>query len=197
MKNSRNILLFLFSIIITNLAFADEEQDRETLKNYLSTFESALNNNEINKIIPLLAEEVVITFVNAETVRGVPEVIKYHEKTLGSSSALLKDYSTKATISAPARFYQNIAIATGTALDTYTLANGDVIEMETIWSVTLSKDETQNKWKIAQLHFSANPFDNPVMQAINNKLLLVGVICAVVGLILGLLIGRLRKKHIA
>ena len=195
MKIFGNILFFLFSIITVNLALADEEQDRETLKTYLSTFESALNNNGIDKIVPLLKEDIVVTFVNAEVARGVPEVIEYHEKTLGSSNALLKGYSTKATISAPARFYQNTAIATGTALDTYTLANGDVIKMGTIWSVTLAKDETTSEWKIAQLHFSANPFDNPVMQAINNKLIIIGVICALIGLFLGLLIGRFRKKN--
>ena len=197
MKIFGNILLFLFSIITTNLAFADEAQDRETLKTYLSTFESALNNNEIDKIVPLLDKDVVITFVNAEVARGVPEIIKYHEKTLGSSNALLKNYSTKAAISAPARFYQNTAISTGTARDTYSLANGDVIEMGTIWSVTLAKDETDSEWKIAQLHFSANPFDNPVMQAINNKLILIALICAVIGLFLGFLIGRLRKKNVS
>jgi len=195
MKALGIILLLLVPLLAPKLAFADEEQDRETLKNYLSIFEEALNNNEIEKIIPFLDENVVITFVNAEVVTGISEVIEYHKKTLGGSNAILKDYSTKASVSAPARFYQNTVIANGITKDSYTFVNGDVIEMESTWSVTLAKDQTNNKWKIVQLHFSTNAFDNPIMQAINNKLTLVGVICAVLGLFLGLLVGRFRKKH--
>lgn len=188
------ITLFLFfSIGISSLVNANEE-DRNVFKSYLSTFEKALNNNDIEQILPLMKEDVVVVFVNAEVVTGTAEVKKYHEKILGNSNALLKAYSTKASVSAPARFIGNTAVAHGTALDTYTLANGDVIEMETIWNVALTKDVISNEWKIVQLHFSANPFNNPVMKAINDKIVFVGLFCAIIGLLLGLVIGRFRKK---
>lgn len=202
MKNLSIILFLLLSISVSNIVNANtvnadkdnREQDSKVLKSYLSTFEQALNNNDIKQIIPLLKDDVVIVFVNAEVATGITEVVAYHEKVLGNSNALLKTYSTKAVSSGPARFSNNTAIAHGTALDTYTLANNDVIEMQTVWNVTLVKDDVSNEWKIAQLHFSANPFSNSVMDAIEGKIILVGSICGIIGLLLGLLIRRFRKK---
>ena len=185
-------LLFIFQ---SGLLFSAEDpraEDRKELLSYLTIIEQALNGGGIENIVPLLREDVVVTFINAEVSRGIPAVLEYHGKVLGSSNALLSSYTTKAKVSKPARFFGDIALVDGTTVDTYSFPTGDVVEMDAVWSVTLFKED--NVWKIAQLNFSANPFSNPILAGIESRIVTFSVVGLIVGLVIGLLIGRLRKK---
>ncbi|MCP4876605.1 MAG: nuclear transport factor 2 family protein [Gammaproteobacteria bacterium] len=168
-------------------------EDREQFREYLSTIEAALNEGAIDKISPLLRDDVVVTFVNAEVTRGIPAIRDYYNKLLGASSALLSDYKTKAEVSAPARFFGNIAIADGTSIDTYTFPTGNTMEMPTKWNVTLVREN--DVWKVAQLNFSANPFDNPVLGDIKNRLVTFCIAALALGLVIGGVIGRFTGKR--
>ena len=176
-------------------ALAQEDphaEDRKLFSQYLTTVESALNDGDMDQITPLLRDDVVVTFVNAEVVRGIPAVGAYYDKVLSGSSALLSGYRTEAEVSGPARFYDNTAIADGTSIDTYTFPTGDSIQMDTRWNVTLIRED--DLWKVAQLNFSANPFDNPILGAVQGQLVTFSVIALIVGLIVGVVGGRLSKK---
>jgi hypothetical protein len=49
-------------------------------------------------------------------------------------------------------------------------------------------------WQLAQLNFSASPFDNPIMQGIQNRIILFSVIALLVGWVIGFFVGRRSKK---
>ena len=166
--------------------------DRKLFLQYLDQVETALNEGDIDKIKPLLRDDIVVTFVNAEVTRGVDAIGDYYDKVLGGSNALLSGYQTRAEVSAPARFFGNTAVADGISTDTYTFPTGDTMEMPTRWNATLIRED--DTWKIAQLNFSANPFTNPILGAVQDQLVTFSVVALVVGLLIGIVGGRISKK---
>jgi len=194
----KRIIVLITALALAPLfapALAQEDPhagDRKLFLQYLATVESALNEGDMERIKPLLRDDVVVTFVNAEVTRGIPAIGAYYDKVLSGSNALLSGYRTEAEVSGPARFYGDTAIADGTSIDTYTFPTGDSMQMDTRWNVTLIRED--DLWKVAQLNFSANPFDNPILGAVQGQLVTFSVIALIVGLIVGVVGGRLSKK---
>ena len=163
--------LVLLTLSGSAQAVPDEnrEADRAALRDRLATIESALNDKAFEQVIPLLGEDSVLIFLNAEVARGVEQARAYFDKTLGSSNPILSDYTTKAVVAAPARFIGDIAIADGSTQDTFVFANGSDMVIDTKWTVTLQKQD--DDWKILQLQFSSNLFDNPLVNSAKNNLI--------------------------
>jgi len=171
-------------------AFAQDDSavDRQELLGMLDTVETALNKQQFDTITPLLADDVVAVFLDAEVARGPAAVTAYIDKFLSGDAAILKGYTTTATLGDSARFFGDVAVADGTSTDVFDLADGSQLQIDSVWSVTLSK--TTGSWKIVQMHFSANLFDNPLMAEAQERIVLFLVLAAIVGLIVGFLIGR-------
>ncbi len=196
MKRFPAIVAALSLAALSAPTFAQDDPhaaDRELFLQYLATVEAALNEGDIDKVKPLLRDDVVVTFVNAEVTRGVDAIGEYYDKVLGDSNALLSDYQTRAEVAAPARFFGDTAIADGRSVDTYTFPTGDTMQMDTKWNVTLVRED--DVWKVAQLNFSANPFDNPILGAVQGQLVTFSAIAVVVGLVVGVVAGRISKKR--
>jgi len=166
--------------------------DRAQLLELLDSVELALNEQRFDAITPLLDENVVAVFLDGEVARTPVEVTAYIDKFLGSDSAILKGFNTTADIGDSARFFGDIAIADGTSNDVFDLADGSQLNINSLWSVTL--DKSSGNWKIVQLHFSTNVFDNPIVEAANDRLMMIVAIAAIVALIVGLLLGRRSKR---
>lgn len=175
------------------LADADRDAERAALRNILGSIETALNDKAFDQVLPLLDENAVIVFLNGEVTRGIDQVKAYFDKTLGNSSPILSDYTTKATVGAPARFIGDIAIADGSTQDTFVFANGSDMVVDSRWTVTLRKQG--GAWKILQLQFSSNLFNNPLVNAAKNNLLMFTTVAAVAGIAIGFLMGRRRKVN--
>jgi ketosteroid isomerase-like protein len=141
----------------------------------------------------LLDPEVVVVFLNGEVARGIPQVQAYFDKVLDGSKAILKDYNTQATVGAPARFAGNVAIADGTTKDNFTFADGSEMKVNTFWTVTLAKRD--GDWKVLQLHFSSNFFNNPLVAAVERKLFMFAVIALLVGFAIGYFVKRRRVAN--
>jgi ketosteroid isomerase-like protein len=176
-------------------ALADENRDAEraVLRDKLNFIESALNDKAFDRVVPLLDENAVIVFLNGEVTRGIDQARAYFDKTLGSSNPILSDYTTRAAVGAPARFKGNIAIADGSTQDTFVFANGSDMVVDTKWTVTLGKQGED--WKILQLQFSSNLFDNPLVNSAKNNLVMFSAVAAVAGIAIGFLIGRRRRVN--
>jgi uncharacterized protein (TIGR02246 family) len=169
-----------------------QDQAHSELKVMLGDIEAAINKKDIDALGNMMSPDVVVTFLNGEVARGVPAVRAYFEKTLGGQSAILKDYRTSAQENAPARLLDNVALADGVANDEFIFADGSEMSVTTHWSTVVVKQDGQ--WKVAQLHFSSNIFDNPLVSAAEKSLAMVGGIALVLGLILGFLVGRKTRK---
>jgi len=191
------LLLFFFTGIFlhtTTVLAADEHKaDRAQLLQKLSVVEDAINRKDIDALLPLLDDNVVTIYQNAEVARGVGEVKAYYDKMLGKTDAILKSYSSKASIGAPARFFGDIAVADGRSEDKIVFINGSELVVNTLWSVTLEKQAEE--WKVVQLHFSTNLFDNPLLNVAKKNLWIAASAAAVIALIIGFLFGRRRARH--
>ena len=175
------------------LADENRNAERAVLRDKLNFIESALNDKAFDRVVPLLDENAVIVFLNAEVTRSIDQARAYFDKTLGSSNPILSDYATKAAVGAPARFIGDIAIADGSTQDTFVFANGSDMVVDTKWTVTLGKQGED--WKILQLQFSSNLFDNPLVNSAKNNLVLFTAVAAAAGIAIGFLIGRRRKVN--
>ena len=172
---------------------ADENRDdeRAALRDLLGSIETALNEKSFDRVVPMLDEDVVIVFLNGEVTRGIDQARAYFEKTLGQSNPILSDYTTSATVGAPARFRGNIALADGATRDRFVFATGSAMTVDTRWTVTLEKQGTA--WKVLQLQFSSNLFDNPLVNSAKRNLATFAAIAAVAGIVIGFLMGRRRR----
>ncbi|MES9987782.1 MAG: nuclear transport factor 2 family protein [Candidatus Thiodiazotropha endolucinida] len=187
--------MLAYILCTCNLLAADEPMDaeRDQLLEKLKLVESSLNEKAFERLVPLLDPDVVVIFLNGEVARGIPQVQAYFDKVLDGSKAILKDYRTQATVGAPARFTGNVAIADGTTKDNFTFADGSEMKVNTFWTVTLAKRD--GDWKVLQLHFSSNFFNNPLVAAIEQKMFMFAVIALLVGLAIGYFVKRRRVAN--
>ena len=186
------VLLTLLLIATSVIAQDNEAADRALLLEILDSVELALNEQRFDELTPLLDDDVVAIFLDGEVTRTPAGVTAYIDKFLGGDAPLLKSFTTSADIGDSARFFGDIAVAHGTSKDVFDLADGSQININSLWSVTLSKDS--GNWKIAQLHISTNVFDNPIVAAANERFIIIVTSAVVVGLIIGLLLGRLTGR---
>jgi ketosteroid isomerase-like protein len=194
MKPCLPLLCLCTFLVISTAAFSadDHQADRAQLLETLALVEKAINNQDIDSLIPLLDNNAVLIYQDAQVARGTDEMRAYYQTMLGKTNAILKSYTTKAKVGAPARFYGNIAVADGSSKDTIVFINGSELMIDTRWSVTLVKQA--NQWKVIQLHFSGSLFDNPLLDAAKNKLWIAAIIAGIAGLLLGWFVGWRRKK---
>jgi len=194
----RSILLVLsLMLLVPAIVFAEEmqdghEQDRAYLLDMLTRVEASVNKQQLDSLVSMLDENVVVIYQDAAVIRGVDQMKAYYEKMLGDSNPILKSYTTSAKHSAPARFIGDLAIVDGKSKDKVVFINGSEVQIDIVWTVTLQK--AADGWKVIQLHFSGNMFDNPILAAAKDNLLMVAAGAGVGGLILGGLLGRRRFR---
>ncbi len=186
-------LTILLSVFAAPPLLAEEERsdDRKILLDMLATIEQGLSNSNLDNILPLLDNEVVVTFINSEVTVGPQQTQQYFNKVVGGVNPLLQSYSTKAAVTAPAIFYGDTAVAHGTTQDRYEMMNGSTINVDTNWTTTLVKKNQE--WKVVALHFSANLFDNPFTAKAQSLNWLFAGISAVLTFLVVLIVSRLRK----
>lgn len=185
-------LLLLFFFTLPSHAEDAHEADRQQLRDLMVSVETALNKQDITTLEKMMDNNIIITYQDGSVVRGISESKAYFNKMLGSSNPVLSSYSTKAEVSAPANFYGNIAIADGKAQDHFVFVAGDDLNIETLWTAVLLKEN--DMWKMVRLHFSSSIFDNPLVKATEKNALYLVVVISIISLMLGIGIGRLSKS---
>lgn len=136
-------------------------------------------------------DDASAVFITGERISGLAAMQTYLEKiksTLGEGST----YSVK-LIPDDTYFDGDIAIAEGISEENVKLAGGKEFSYQTRWTATLKK--TDGKWQALRLHVSLNPFDNPVIAyRARMQKWTVGGIAGVGGLLLGMILTKLRRK---
>lgn len=168
------------------------EADRKLLLAVSAEIEGAINDQNVDRMLAQMDDNVTVTWLNAEVSRGKPEVKAYYRRMVGGEQAILKKYLTKAKVSAPARFYGDIAVADGTAADEFYPNARGVFRLDSRWSSTLAKQN--GEWKIVALHLSSNVFTNPLLDEAKAYILYAGIGGLAGGLVLTLLLMRLRRR---
>ncbi len=88
-------------------------------------------------------------------------------------------------------------LAYGKGTEVYTLNDGRVFAMPTRWTSVVVL-ESDGKWRIRSMHIGTDFLDNPLLNAVEGsvKKFAIGaaVIGGLVGLIIGVLVGRRRRS---
>ena len=167
-------------------------EDRQQLRVLLDRLEAAISALDIDAVLKLTQPEVIVTWQNAEVSRGQAQVRAYYDRMIKGGAPIVKRFSTKATLGAPAVFYGDSATAYGTTVDTYDLADGMSFKLNANWSTTIVKAD--GEWKVAALHFSTNLFDNALLDAAKRAAWIAGGAAFLVGLLVGWLLFRRRGR---
>ncbi len=142
--------------------------DRKALLHIFSEIEKGINEQNIDRMVAQMDDKATVIWLNAEASRGHTEIKAYYRRMVGSGEAILKTYTTKAKVAAPARFFGDIAVADGTMVDEFVPIRREAFKLNSNWSVTCAKLDGQ--WKVVHLHLSANVFNNNLLDEVKEMI---------------------------
>lgn len=152
----------------------------------------AMGRGDIEKQLSYLHPNVVVTWHNAEVSRGHEGVREYLTRYLGGSDPFVTKYGVELTVDELSILYGgDTALAWGGGLEHFSLKSGLAFDLQARWSATLVKED--DRWLIANLHVSDDLFENPLTRAAWRTTYWVGGGALLLGLLLGVLLGRRRK----
>lgn len=176
----------------------DSETDLEAIHNELRALKAglveAVNEQDIDKMLSFLAEDVVATWQNSEVFRGHEGVREFFGRVQEASKKTFLGYAVPPTPDDLTILYDNrTGISFGSSTGRYKVA-GMQFEMENRWSATLVKQG--GRWLVASYHVSTNLLDNPVLNAAKSTMIWGIGIAFLAGLVVSLLVVKLlaRKK---
>lgn len=172
---------------------SDVDAIHEELRGLRDRLVAAVNAKDPAAIIADVDDDILFTAMNNEVVHGKDEARAYYEKMLVGSQRIVKDMSLSVEVDDLSTLLADgdVAMAAGSSVAHFDMMVGDSFDVPLRWTATLNR--TDEGWKVAAIHFSANIFDNPVSGGFQTFAYIVGGIMLLIGLILGWLIGRRRR----
>lgn len=188
MKTS--VAMTLAAVLSAGAASAQErEADHVQLRDMLRTVETAVNENKLETLLPLLDDDFALTMLDQTLITSPAELKAYFQRHFEAPGAVLKSVRIQPEADVLTRFLdENTGVNRGTSTDTYTLKSGTQVVLHTRWSGTFRK--VDGRWRIVALHVGANVLDNPLLGFAQRGRQLWGAGGVVVGALLGFLLGR-------
>ncbi len=177
-------------VAVSELSFLSPEVEKEALRELKATYEKAIAEGDLSIIEPHLAEDFTAVMITADEVSDYDGIKAYWKKVkefIGKDGTYTVSIEPDDTI-----FEGNIAIAKGTAKE-HVVRGGKAIDLISKWTAIARKEG--NSWKLVRIQASVDPVNNPIVTALGKtKLWITGGAAAVIGLLIGWLIGK-RKAH--
>jgi uncharacterized protein (TIGR02246 family) len=167
-------------------------EDRRLLRVLMAEAEAGINAQSPDRLVALMSDDVTVIWLNAEVSRGKAEVKAYHQRMVGGPGTILQKYVTKVSLTRPARFHGDIAIADGKAADEFYPHARGPFRLDSNWSSTMAK--TDGQWKIVTLHLSSNVFTNPLLAEAERMVYYAAGGGLLAGLLLMFVVLRLRRR---
>lgn len=201
--NRLGLVLVMMIGIGGNLgAFAAEdnrEADHVALRALREKVATAIDKQDVKALASCFARQFAFTTVDQTVVTSEAELQTYFDRMFRSKDALVTSMKTEPTADILTRFVDaNTGVCYGSTKDTYTMRSGKVVEMNVRWSATLVKEN--GEWKIALAHAGTDFLANPVLDQMTQFTKTVGLVAALGGLLVGLLLGwraGRRRQHAA
>lgn len=155
----------------------------------------AMNENNVDAILSYAHSNVVFTTMNGDVARGHQSIRDYYAKMMTGPNKVVEKVTVSFLADDLTLLYQadTVGVCYGKTQDTYVLADGTKMNISARWTSTLVKEN--GKWLVAAFHYSTNMFDNPVLDRLKKLLPALGIGGAVIGLLLGVVIGRKTVKQ--
>jgi len=129
-----------FGAIYSGAAYAqaDQDADRQHLREMLASVEKAINDRDLSKVTDYFIPESVVVFQNKTVLKGPDELQTFFNKMLGSDNSVLTDIKSTAALGGPANFHgADVAVAQGELMDTYSFRGGSNMELASVWTTTV------------------------------------------------------------
>ena len=181
----------------TDIQTADNEADIETTHDELRILRDglvrAVNDQDVDALLPLLHPDIVVTWQNAEVSRGRDGVLEYYQRMMEGPAAILKNFEFAVEPEDLTILYRGDAgVAFGNSTEKFELTRGLTFEHHGRWSATLVRHD--GKWLLANYHASTNLFDNPLLAIAQRTTVWVGVGAFLIGGLVGWLVLGRRKR---
>ena len=190
--------LFVVFLLVALPAMAAEETDHEIhqeLRGILMTVQNAVNSGNYDAILPVLSKDIEATTITQEVMRGHQEVSAYFKKWFGPGGYLKKlEMQLTADALTELSADKTWGVVRGSAIESYTLADGRKYDMKSRWTATVVK-EADGKWRLRTIHFGTNFLDNPILDAAKQAVVKYAVLSGVIGLLVGGLLGFLLARR--
>jgi uncharacterized protein (TIGR02246 family) len=188
--------LLLLPLVALDAQTPADEPTHQALRQLKTTMEKALNERDLNAIVANVAPNVVFTTMNGDVCVGAEAIRQYFHKMLTAPGHIVQDVTVKFEVDALTTLYGgDTGIAYGSSADHYELTNGETFDIKGRWTCTMVREG--DRWVIASFHYSANIFDNPLLNRVKRLIVQAGVAAGIIGVVLGAslgwLIGRRRK----
>jgi ketosteroid isomerase-like protein len=173
----------------------------ETLHNELRALRertvNAVNKGDPDALMKELHPDVVFTAMDTEVVRGIPGAKAYYQKMFVGAARIVEGFSLTVEPDAAASLYENgkVAISRGSSNAHFKLATGTEFDVPLRWSATLLREN--NKWAIANLQFTANMFNNPILDVWKSSMKWIALGTGMAALVVGFLLGWLVRRRSA
>ncbi|MBL8297632.1 MAG: hypothetical protein JNN30_04710 [Rhodanobacteraceae bacterium] len=195
------VCMFVGGLAVAQTAPDPREADHEALRALMRTATEAVNTRKFDLLAPRLHAGFTVIAVDNTKLVGIDAFRTYWNGLFDGPNAPLIAVESKPVADELTLFLgENTGVVYGTSDDTFTFRKNSVFKegekrsMKTRWSATVAKDG--EVWKLVNVHFSANAFDNPMLDAAAGIVTRTAALAGVAGLVLGLLLtGLLRRRR--
>jgi ketosteroid isomerase-like protein len=168
MKNCIIVFLFITGLLsVSQTALAGDEAnatDHEALRALRSKVEKAIASSDMALLASCLTKEFVIITSDQAVLTSKKDLDAYWNKMFNGKDAVVTAMTSTLSPSILTKFSSSTnGFCYGTSKDRYTLNDNEIIEIDSVWSVQLTKED--GEWKIESAHAGVNFIDNPVLEA--------------------------------
>lgn len=150
----------------------------------------AVNKQDAAAMLAELDGDVRLTTMDSVLSKGTGGTKAYYDRMMTGANRVVDQMKVTAEPDDLSQILPggNVALTTGTANAHFRIAGGKEMDVPLRWTATLVNRDGQ--WKVLAAQFSANMFDNPMMNGIRSLSYWLAGGAALVGLVLGWLLGR-------
>jgi ketosteroid isomerase-like protein len=174
---------------------AGTKEDHDALRQLLQTSLEAVNTRDYAKAQAILADPFSTTVTTQDHFTSFADLKAYFESLYTRDMLRMKTIKLEAAADAQSQIYTGTyAVATGSTSEFYELADGRAFDMKGRWTAVTAK-QADGSWKLVALHMGTNFLDNPVLSAIEGKLVSMSVGGLVIGLLAGFMAGWFLRRR--
>jgi|HubBroStandDraft_5_1064220.scaffolds.fasta_scaffold17745_4 ketosteroid isomerase-like protein len=173
----------------------------ETLHNELRALRdqavAAVNKRDADSLMQVLDPNITFTAMNNDVVHGLEQAKAYYQRMLVGSGRIVEEMSLTVVPDELTGLYENgtIGISAGSSVAHFKLATGSEFDVPLRWTATLHR--SNDKWSILSLHYSANMFDNPILDALKSSIKWIVLGVGIISILVGFFVGRWSRKRSA
>jgi len=170
------------------------EADHQALRAMKEQMVAAINKQDFEAARKLVHTPMLATAVTQDSFADFDAMANYFKSLFTRDTLRMKSVRLSAEADELSQIYTGtFAVTRGSTNETYELADGRAFDLKGRWTATSIKD-ADGSWKLLAIHSGTNFLDNPVLSAIEKSVAWAGAGAGLIGLVLGFLLGRWRRR---